>query len=201
MVKLLDWRERLSELEASANPFAVVVRAHLLSQATRRDRAGRLAPKLALLRELHRRGYSREQITDLFQFIDWVVRLPEPEDVQFWREVQTDEEARRMPYVTSIERIGRRVGRAEGRVEGRAEGRVEGRVEGLREGLAVALRRAFGDDGAAVAAALAEVERVAVLERVAAALDAGASLAELRRIINRSARSRRSVAQDAAPSQ
>ncbi len=35
VVKLLDWREREAELAASANPFAVVVQAHLAAQATR----------------------------------------------------------------------------------------------------------------------------------------------------------------------
>jgi hypothetical protein len=35
VVKLLDWRAREDELAASANPFAVVVRAHLAAQETR----------------------------------------------------------------------------------------------------------------------------------------------------------------------
>lgn len=82
-VKLLDWRSRWQELEASTNPFAVVVRAHLAALATRRDVSGRFGPKLALVRELYERGYTREQVIGLFRFIDWVMRLPREQDQAF----------------------------------------------------------------------------------------------------------------------
>jgi flagellar biosynthesis/type III secretory pathway protein FliH len=39
-----------------------------------------------------------------------------------------------MPYITSVERIGRQIGREEGREEGRQEGRQMGREEGRQEG-------------------------------------------------------------------
>jgi hypothetical protein len=45
------------------------------------------------------------------------------------------EEERRMPYVTSVERLARQEGREKGREEGRREGRQAGRKEGLAEGL------------------------------------------------------------------
>lgn len=40
--KLLDWSDRLAELEADPNPFAVVVLAHLASLRTRKDPTARL---------------------------------------------------------------------------------------------------------------------------------------------------------------
>jgi Domain of unknown function (DUF4351) len=34
---------------------------------------------------------------------------------EFWQDLQTYEQERTMPYITSVERIGRRIGREEGR--------------------------------------------------------------------------------------
>ena len=42
MVKLRDYAARWDALEASDNPFAMVVMAHLHARATRRDPEGRL---------------------------------------------------------------------------------------------------------------------------------------------------------------
>jgi len=121
-------------LEASDNPFATVVLAHLAARDTRRSAVRRREVKLALTRRLYERGYSRERVLSLFRFIDWLLELPAAHEALFWREIQAYEEERAMPYVTSVERIGLARGRAEGRAEGRVEGRDEGRVEGRDEG-------------------------------------------------------------------
>jgi hypothetical protein len=56
-----------------------------------------------------------------------------------------------MPYITSVERIGREQGLEEGLKKGREEGRREGQAEGLREGLLLAmemrLQHQFGAEG------------------------------------------------------
>src|SRR5215475_12158559 len=52
VVKLRAYRERWAELEASDNPFATVVMAHLQSHATRRRLSQRLESKLQLVRRL-----------------------------------------------------------------------------------------------------------------------------------------------------
>jgi len=136
IVKLRDYRARRAELEASDNPFATVVLAHLAVQDTRRGAPRRREVKLALTRRLYERGYSRERVLSLFRFIDWLLELPAKQETLFWREIQEYEEERAMPYVTSVERSGLARGRAEGRDEGRAEGRDEGRAEGRDEGRA-----------------------------------------------------------------
>lgn len=56
VVKLTDYRERRAELEASENPFAVVVLAHLETLRTRGDPERRVVAKLWLANELFRRG-------------------------------------------------------------------------------------------------------------------------------------------------
>ncbi len=114
VVKLLDYQQNWQELEQSQNPFATVVMAHLKAQETRSQQQERKSWKLSLTRRLYERGYQRQQIIDLFRFIDWVMALPKELERDFRQEVNQDEEARRMRYVTSIERLGREDGIKEG---------------------------------------------------------------------------------------
>ncbi|WP_295438068.1 hypothetical protein [uncultured Thiodictyon sp.] len=121
-VKLLDYRDRVAALEASDNPFALVVLAQLAATATRRDPATRLEHKIGLTRRLYRRGLEREDILSLYAFIDWVLALPDALEEDYHRCIQTIEEAEHMQYVTTAERIGIQKGRHDGRQEGRQEG-------------------------------------------------------------------------------
>jgi len=121
VVKLLDYWERWQTLESSQNPFSLVVMAHLKAQETRQDQQERKTWKLMLTRQLYERGYSREEVIHLFRFIDWVIQLPEGLELEFWQAVQQYEEETRMPYITSVERLGIQKGRQEGRQEGRQQ--------------------------------------------------------------------------------
>lgn len=73
VVKLLDYASRWEELEASDNPFAVVVIAQLKTQTTRRDPEERSRWKLILAKGLYVRGSTREEVLDLLRFIDWLI--------------------------------------------------------------------------------------------------------------------------------
>ena len=103
IVKLLDRKEQWSTLETSRNPFAPVVMAHLKAQETRRNRTSRLQWKLSLLYE---QGFSREDILELFRFINWLLALPEDLEHRFDEKITHYEEEKQMPYITSVERIG-----------------------------------------------------------------------------------------------
>ncbi len=118
MVKLLDYKDRWAELEASDNPFAVVVMTHLKTQETKKDKASRKEWKLGLIKRLYEKGYNREDVVNLFRFIDWMMVLPKGLERSFWTELQTYEEARKVPYITSVEQIGFERGLQEGRQEG-----------------------------------------------------------------------------------
>ena len=93
-------------LEADENPMALVVLAA--------QQVDRFDAKWYLIRKLYDRGYSREEIIALFKFIDWVIRLSATEEIRLWDELQTLEEVNRMPYVTSVERIGMERGLQQG---------------------------------------------------------------------------------------
>jgi hypothetical protein len=111
--KLLDLQVRWAELEADPNPFALVVMAHLKAQESK-DGATRKGAKMRLVRLLYQRGYSREDILELFRVLDWLLQLPDGLEREFRRELIAFEEQTDMPYITSIERLGRQEGRQEG---------------------------------------------------------------------------------------
>ena len=138
---MLDYEKRWAELEGSANPFAVLVMAHLKTQATRHDLTDRLAWKLKLVKGLYQRGYNREDILELFRFIDWLMVLPEELEHGFEKAIIVYEEETNMTYVTSIERIGIKKGIEEG-IE---QGRQQGIIQATREGIQAILKARFGE--------------------------------------------------------
>jgi hypothetical protein len=128
LAKLADWRGRRYELEASDNPFATVVLAHLAAQDTRGDADSRERAKLQLIRQLYERGYSRERVLSLLRFIDWLLALPPELERRVRKAIEAIEEERQMPYVTSYERMARE----------------EGRLEAKREAVREVVRARFG---------------------------------------------------------
>ena len=98
--------DRWEELEESDNPFAIVVMAHLKTQDTRHDEQARKRWKLYLVRRLYERGYRKEDVINLFRFIDWIMGLSEEMEESFWAEMHQYEEGEKMEYITSVERIG-----------------------------------------------------------------------------------------------
>ena len=60
------------------------------------------------MRGLYERGFAADEVRELFRLIDWMMELPPPLDDLFWQEMDRLEEERRVPYVTSVERIGYR---------------------------------------------------------------------------------------------
>ncbi len=54
----------------------------------------------------------------MFEFVDWIMTLPEELENGLWDEIQEMEKEKEMEYITSVQRIGRREGRREGLQEG-----------------------------------------------------------------------------------
>ena len=100
--------------------------AQLKALETRQVPPQRWQWKVRLIKGLYERGRSAQQIRQLFRLIDWMLVLPEELEQSFRKEIHRFEEERRMPYVTSVERLARQEGRQEGRQVGRQEGRQRG---------------------------------------------------------------------------
>jgi hypothetical protein len=188
VVKLNDYRQQWAMLEASTNPFATVVMAHLKTQDTRNDPDDRYRWKWVFTRRLYELGFGREDIIGLYNFIDLLMVLPEPLDELYLDEVKAYEESKQMPYITSAERIGVKrgiqqgieIGREEGREEGLEQGIEQGERKGLLTAIDLALEIKFGADGVALAPTVRQVAGMDRLQQLYIRLIAGAGLDELR---------------------
>ena len=107
---------------------------------------------------LFEKGYSREEVIGLFRFIDWLMSLPEELAADFKAELKREEEAGRMRYVTSIERLAKQ--------EGIEEGKQRGKVEIAREDVIEVLEVRFGEISSNVLENINRINDVSVLKRL-----------------------------------
>jgi hypothetical protein len=138
MAKLLDYAAQPAKSVAEpANPFEVVVQAHLAALATRQDPQARLGRKIGLTRQLYRLGLEREQILAVYAFIDWVMALPRGLEVDYHNAIESLEEEQKMRYVTTAERIGMEKGERIGMEKGERIGEKRGEAKMLARQLEV----------------------------------------------------------------
>ncbi len=168
IVKLLDYKKKWEELEASTNPFATVVMAHLKTKETRKDFQERRKWKLFITTRLYEQGYQKQDIINLFHFIDWVMRLPQDLEKNFLEDLDKYEEKDKMRYVTSVERIG---------IE---KGREEGKLEGLVSAIELGLELKFGSEGLELLPEISPIKDLEVLTAIKDGIKKANSLEELR---------------------
>jgi hypothetical protein len=70
VARVSDFRDREDVLEATSNPFAPFVLAHLKTVQTDRDPAERLAWKLRVVKGLYDRGLDAPEIRRMFRLVD-----------------------------------------------------------------------------------------------------------------------------------
>lgn len=103
IVKVLDYESQWEDLEQSANPFAIMIMAHLKTKATSGNLEERKLWKWTLVRGLFEKGYTRDDIVQLFRAIDRMMALPRELQQQFKQEVNRYQEERRMRFLSRIE--------------------------------------------------------------------------------------------------
>lgn len=108
-----DFAARWAELEASRNPFAVVIMAQLKEIEAKGDNARKFAAKRELILGLYERGFSRQDIRDLFRVVDYLITLPEELETELREEIHEYEEEKKM-LISSWERMAKREGVQEG---------------------------------------------------------------------------------------
>jgi len=138
------------------------VLAHLRTLQTRADPTDRRAAKLALVKSLYSGGWSGDDIRRLFRFIDWIMGLPDELAKSFWQEFHEYEEEKRMPYITSVERIGMD--------KGMAIGEENGRREMLIEAIGLDAEYRFPDDSAKIIDSVRQVSDIDALRRALRAI-------------------------------
>jgi hypothetical protein len=62
---------------------------------------------------LYERGYVRKDVMELYRLIDWLLALPKDLDLKYQDQMVALEQHKSMPFITSIERLGREAGREE----------------------------------------------------------------------------------------
>lgn len=106
-IKLLDYQNKKTELENSDNVFASVILVQLAAIESQSQSAElRKNIKFALTKRLYDKGFSRQEISNLYRFIDWLIGLPLEFEVDYLSRVYELEEARNMPYISTAEKIG-----------------------------------------------------------------------------------------------
>src|SRR5262249_14980056 len=142
---------------------------------------------IRLVKGLYERGLAAEEVRQLFRLLDWMLALPVELEQQFQEELHRFEEDRRMPYVTSIERValekGRKEGHQQGRQEGRQEGNQEGLVDGLHEGIALDLEQKFGAAGRNLLRSVRAIRNPDRLRSLARRLKSAESVDAARRLL------------------
>jgi len=113
-VKLIDYAEKIDELLDRNNPFAIITAAHLKTKATKDNPQERYTWKWTITKALYEKGFSAQDILNLYRLVDWLMMLPEDLTQQFTQNLIAYEEEKKMPYITSAERIGIEKGRSEG---------------------------------------------------------------------------------------
>jgi hypothetical protein len=169
--KILDYRGREEELERDSNPFAAVVLAQLKILETRSTPEERRLWKVRLVKGLYDRGLNAEQVRQLFRLLDWMIQLPKELEQQFQDEIAEFEEARHMPYVTSIERFALE------------RGRQEGLEKGLLRGIANQLEMKFGSAGKKLLPKIQALHDVEKLNVLSDALKSAETIEDIKHLI------------------
>jgi flagellar biosynthesis/type III secretory pathway protein FliH len=129
---------------------------------------------------LYERGYGKDEIRVLFEFIDWVLQLSEEEEDLIWEEIREHEEAKGMPYITSVERIGMR----KGMEKGLQQGLQQGLLEDGREMVLEALDERFGEVSDEISNAVNQLEDRDTLKFLHRYVIRCASLEEFKQVLN-----------------
>jgi hypothetical protein len=143
IVKLLDYKTE-EEMAADPSPFALASLVQLRKIQAGKDVQQRYQFKLAFIRELYSRNYTRDDIIKLFRFMDYILRLPEDLAIQFRQDLESFEEELKMPYVTSVERLAKQEGIEQGIEQGIERGIERGSLQSSRELLLQTIQVRFG---------------------------------------------------------
>ena len=69
------------------------------------DNAKKYLWKFTLIKSLYRKGYTKEDVRQLYKFIDWIVTLPMDLEEKLVYEIKETEDEKNMPIVTNAEKF------------------------------------------------------------------------------------------------
>ncbi len=101
------------------------------------------------------------------------MQLPRELDERWYNKIKENQEATKMPYISTPERVGRE--------EGLAEGLIKGEINAILKYLSIDLEEKFGAEGVAFAQELRSVQQPDRLLAIKKALRTARSVADLRK--------------------
>ncbi|MBD2620286.1 transposase, partial [Microcystis flos-aquae FACHB-1344] len=167
-VKLLDYEESWSELEASSNPFAIIVMAHLKTKATTGKLPEREQWKWRLIRGLYEKEFEREQIIKLFEIIDNMMTLSPELQSSLESKIKQFEEERTMPLMSNME------------LRGIEQGKEIGALEKSRDDIKTVLTVRFGQISSEIEEIIGKITNPTILEELLKLAATANSLAEFK---------------------
>jgi hypothetical protein len=188
-VKLLDYEERWSELEASSNPFAIIVMAHLKTKATTGKLPQREQWKWKLIRGLYEKEFEREQIIKLFEIIDNMMTLSPELQSSLESKIKQFEEERTMPLMSNMElrgmERGKEIGKEIGELRGMERGKEIGALEKSRDAIKTVLTVRFGQIYSEIEEIIGKITNPTILEELLKLAATANSLAEFKQSLAR----------------
>lgn len=176
IVKIIDYRRRLKELESDPNPFAIIVRAYLKTLEVSGNVQKKYSWKKRFLLELYERGMKREILLAIFNFIDWIIELPEGLDNEIFEKIKTVEENKAMSHMILPERIGHKKGLQEG---------IAKSIPMLHDALATIIEIKYGKAGQTLAARAARIRNLTRLQKLMDDLKRAQSLSEAEKLFTK----------------
>lgn len=143
LVKIVDYINYNFESQYRENVFALIVQAFLKTLETEGDYQNRYRWKRKFILTLYELGVKREAWYPVYEFIEWIMELPEALEEKLYYEVKKIKEKREMGYITYAERIGMKEGMKKGMQKGIREGMQKGMQKGLQKGKVEGLRKAI----------------------------------------------------------
>ena len=174
IVKLLDYK--WSDLTTSNNLFAIMVMAHLKTKATTRDLTQREQWKWNIVRPLYQKGLTRFDIINLVKFIDKMMTLPPPLQIEFNDKLEQHEKELNMPFLSTIEEM------AEER--GQAKGEIKGARKNCRNNIIKILANRFDSVPELMSDSITKIDDMTILENLLLASISVNSLAEFQKLID-----------------
>ncbi len=171
-IKLIDWVDRMEELDRNPSPIAAVVLAHLQSLLTHGKLELRFDAKRHLLKQLCDRGYGDLDLGQLYRLIDWFLELPKELDEPLRTEIYDYVKEKKMPYITSFERLAREEGERAGR-------------ELSLDAIAYALELKFGDEGRTLSNELHSVPDLAAIREIQQSIRSAKTIDDVRAVLQK----------------
>jgi hypothetical protein len=141
-------------LEASSNPFAIIVMAHLKTKATTGKLPEREQWKWRLIRGLYEKEFEREQIIKLFEIIDNMMTLSPELQSSLESKIKQFEEERTMPLMSNME------------LRGIERGKEIGALEKARNYIKTVLKTRLGDIPIDIEQAVDKIAVLSILDEL-----------------------------------